>query len=677
MDREKKKYSSLIKAGKPDSLGSAFDGDGVNFAVYSAHATKIELCLYDDEGRETERLKLPDRSGDVWHGYVPGLKPGQAYGYRVYGPHDPANGHFFDPGKTLLDPYAREMTPGFISRVAKSLPPAGLQGRPRTSWQDTVIYEAHMRGMTMEMPGIPDDIRGTCAAFADDRVIAHLKNLGVTAVEFLPVQAFDDEPHLKEKGLTNYWGYNTAGFFALHPRYGTREDFRKMAKKLHAAGIEIILDVVYNHTAEGGPDQPAMSFRGIDNSSYYRLNPRDKSRYDDYSGCGNTPDTSKPQVRRMIIDSLRYWVETMGVDGFRFDLAAALGRDAQGNFNRDHPLLREISADPVLSRVKLIAEPWDCGPGGYQLGNFPAGWHEWNDRFRDNTRAFWRGDHGLVARKADRVAGSSPEFGHKSPNPAVSINFITAHDGFTLHDTVSYESKHNEANCEDNRDGHGHNLSRNYGVEGETDDPVTRALREKQKRNMISSLIFSQGTPMILAGDEFGNSQNGNNNPYCQDNPTGWINWEKAETPEGKALADFTAAVLALRREFPILRHNEFLNGKTRCGQGIADIHWYAPDGAEMKEHHWTDPQGRCFGVLLNGAAVDNEKGNKTRLFMAFNAHSAPVPFRLPVLPGGGTGWQKIVDTDKPGGEQTIIPPGTSWPVPGRSFMLLRQSPGF
>ncbi|MBI4031333.1 MAG: glycogen debranching enzyme GlgX, partial [Proteobacteria bacterium] len=509
MSRESKKVSlSFIQDGNLDALGSTADDGGVNFALYSAHAEKIELCLFDEEGHETARLPLPGRTGDVWYGYVSGLRPGQVYGYRVHGPHDPANGRFFNSENVLMDPYAREVAPGFKSRVGEILPPLDLCGRPRTSWHDTVIYEAHIRGMTMMMPGIPDDIRGTCTAFADDGVIDHLKKLGVTAVEFLPVQAFADEPHLKEKGLTNYWGYNTASYFALHPRYGSRDDFRKMAEKLHAAGIEVILDVVYNHTAEGGPGGPTMSFRGIDNENYYRLSPHDRSYYADYSGCGNTLDTNKPQVRRLVIDSLRYWVETMGVDGFRFDLAAALGRDGQGDFQRDHPLFKEISADPVLSCVKLIAEPWDCGGRGYQLGNFPAGWHEWNDRFRDNTRAFWRGDYGLVARKADRLSGSSLEFGHKSPHPAVSINFITAHDGFTLHDTVSYESKHNEANREDNRDGHGHNLSCNYGAEGETENSSIRALRERQKRNMISSLIFSQGTPMLLAGDEFGNGQN-------------------------------------------------------------------------------------------------------------------------------------------------------------------------
>ena len=668
-------FAGTLTASKsiPQQPGTHVDSGGVGFVLFSANASKVELCLFDEGGAET-RLPLPARDGNLWHGYAPGLKTGQLYAYRVHGPDDPASGHLFNPENILIDPYAREITPDFKCRVVGNLPPTPKKDRPNTAWQDTIIYETHLRGMTMEMPGIPDDIRGTCAAFADDRVIKHLTTLGISAVELLPVQSFADEQHLKDKSLSNYWGYNTANYFSLHPRYGTREDFRLMTEKLHKAGIEVILDVVYNHTAEGCPDMPTLSFRGIDNASYYRLNPHDKSRYVDYSGCGNTLDTNQQQVRELIIDSLKYWVETMGVDGFRFDLATALGRGVNGDFQREHPLFKEIAADPVLSKVKLIAEPWDIR--GYELGNFPSGWHEWNDRARDNMRSFWRGDSGMVGRKADRLAGSHPEFGHKSASPAVSINFITAHDGFTLHDVVSHSTKNNFANGESNRDGNDNNLSSNHGAEGHTDDPAISALREQQKRNMLASLLLSQGTPMLLAGDEFGNTQNGNNNPYCQDNPTGWLNWHRAETEQGKALRAFTAALIDLRKRHPVLRHTEFLNGVNKCEHGVADIHWFAPDGQEMADHHWNDPQAKCFGMLLNNGAL-GKTDEKSRLYMVFNAHSTPAQIRLPTLPGGENGWDKALDTANlaESGKKQALPQGSALAIAGRSIGLFLQSP--
>lgn len=634
-----------ITRGKSHPLGSNPDSSGVNFAIYSKHASNVELCIIEADGRET-RMPLPARTDDIWHGHVEGLKAGQVYGYRIDGPRDPANGHFFDPDRLLLDPYAQEITDDYKSRIAPPLPPLD-HARPKISWPDTFIYEAHLRGMTMELPGIPDDIRGTFKAFGHDTVIDHLKKLGVTSVELLPVQAFMTEPHLSKKGLTNYWGYNTAGFFAPHPSYGSREDFRAMAEKLHDAGIEIILDVVYNHTCEGQPDLPSVSFRGIDNASYYRLRPNDKSQYDDYSGCGNTLDTNSPAVCDMITDSLRYWAETMGADGFRFDLALALARDKTGAFNASHPLLEKIAADPVLSKAKLIAEPWDIR--GYELGNFPPGWHEWNDKFRDNMRGYWRGDTGAMKHKATRLSGSHPEFGRKGGPPA-GINFITAHDGFTLHDLVSYNNKHNEKNGEENRDGHGNNISCNHGIEGKTNDSAVMENRERHKRALLASLLLSQGTPMLLSGDECANSQDGNNNAYCHDNPTGWVNWE------GPDLINFIGTLAGLRRDFPILRHQDFMHGFNICSQNVRDIQWHGPDGKEMQPHHWDNPAASCFGMLLNGAAHIKNGTKYSRLYMVFNGHSHPVSFELPQIGDSEkTSWKKIFDTASGNGEPVDV----------------------
>ncbi|HEY8189042.1 MAG TPA: glycogen debranching protein GlgX, partial [Micavibrio sp.] len=610
---------------------------------------KIELCLFDASGREeTARIELPARTGDIWHGHVRGLAPGQIYGYRVYGPHDPAQGHLFDPGRILFDPYAKDVTDSLMARVAA---PAVAQtdAKPSTPWPDTIIMETHLRGMTMEFPDLPDDIRGTCAGLCDDRVIDHLKYLGVTALEILPVMAFTSEPHLRKSGLTNYWGYNTLGFFALHPRYGSPADFKAMTRKLHEAGIEIILDVVYNHTAEGSADAPASSFRGIDNASYYRLDPQDKRSCIDYTGCGNTLDTTQPHVRRMIVDSLRYWMEEMGVDGFRFDLAAALGRDKDGIFRRDHPLFAEIANDPVLSHAKLIAEPWDIGPSGYQPGNFPEGWHEWNDRFRDNNRAWWRGDDRLIGGMAEGLAGSHPIFGRKSLSPHVGINFGTAHDGFTLLDAASYNDKHNEMNREGNRDGCNHNLSFNHGAEGPTDDPAILRSRAQATRSIMASLLLSQGTPMLLAGDEVGNSQKGNNNAYCQDNPVGWVNWD-GMGDENRDLRAMIHALTALRRENPVLRSREFLHGFNSCALGIPDISWINPNGNDMI---WDDPGARCLGLMLNNGAIPDNGGNQDRLLMVFNANSCNTPFTLPELKGG-LGWRRIMDTQNPAGSAPI-----------------------
>ncbi len=697
------KYS--ITAGTPDRLGAHADARGVNFAIFSTPATKIELCLFDDSGQET-RIPLPARTGDIWHGHVEGLKPGQAYGYRVHGPYEPAQGHLCNPHKLLLDPYARDITNDFIwheshygydrtdpakpdttdnaaymmkARVPAPAAPSSAN-KPHTPWPDTIIYEAHLRGFTKTFPGLPEHLRGTCAGLADESVAAYLKNLGITAIELLPVHAAVPEPALIRRGLTNYWGYNSIGFFAPSPGYlagGRPGEFRAMVDRFHASGIEVILDVVFNHTAEGDHTGPTLSFRGIDNASYYRPAPHDKSRYEDVTGCGNTLNTDHPQVRRLILDSLRYWAEDMGVDGFRFDLAPALGRE-NGNYNRESALFQEIRHDPVLSRVKLIAEPWDIGPGGYQLGNLPSGWHEWNDRFRDNLRAWWRGDAGLMGKKADRLAGSRPEFGHKSARPAASINFITAHDGFTLRDLVSYERKHNDANGENNRDGTDHNTSCNYGVEGPSDDPAVENLRQRQTLNMLASLFLSQGTPMLLAGDEFGNTQGGNNNAYCQDNETGWLNWEQIGDA-GREIQDFVRALIALRN-FPLLRQDSFLNGFNRCAHGIPDILWLGPEGTNLQQADWGDAQRRCIGMMLNeGAAADTAASSGRRLLAIFNAHSHPVDFYLPAPPGGAPEWRRVLDTDqpalRPGGDGKAIAAGSPFRVKARSTAVFIQNP--
>ena len=571
------------RPGRPSPLGATLDAEGVNFAVFSQHATKVMLCLFDENGNENQVIPLPEREGHVWHGYFPGMKAGQQYGFRMDGPYQPEAGHRFNPYKLLIDPYAKHLTGhpkwdaslfGYDTSHADTdlkmsttdsapyMPRSivvdptfdwGDAAEPRHAMENTIIYEAHVKGLTAGRRDVPNP--GTYLGMASDPILEHLNKLGVTAVELLPVQAFLNEKFLLDRGLTNYWGYMTYGFFAPDPRYMQGADiaeFQQMVKRFHSAGIEVILDVVYNHTAEGSELGPTLMFRGLDNASYYRLadNPR---YYIDDAGCGNTLDFENPFVIRLVMDSLRYWVEVMHVDGFRFDLCSALGRTARG-FERDGPFFRAVGQDPVLSKVKLIAEPWDIGPGGYQLGAYRAPFAEWNDKFRDNVREFWRGDQGKVRDVAERLVGSAPYFDHDGRAATSSLNFLTAHDGFTLHDTVSYNEKHNAANGEDNRDGHGNNHSDNMGVEGPTDDPAIKAARMRRKRNMMATLMLSQGTPMILAGDELSNSQGGNNNTYCQDNEIGWINWPEKEDP----FFDFCQKAIAFRKMHPLLRQNGF-----------------------------------------------------------------------------------------------------------------------
>ena len=609
-------------------LGATWDGSGVTFALYSEHAERVELCLFDAAGRrETQRIALTERTGFVWHGNVPHARPGQRYGYRVDGPHAPELGHRFNPHKVLLDPYARLVLPTGLGRCQVVDEPFdwGDDRAPRTPWSDTVIYEAHVRGLTRLHPGVAEPLRGTYAGLASAPVIEHLQRLGMTALELLPIQAFVDERRLVQHGLSNYWGYNTIGFFAPDTRYaarispgGTLGEFKTMVKTLHAAGIEVILDVVYNHTGEGDHHGPALSFRGIDNSVYYRLDSLDRRHYLNYAGTGNCLNTSHPAVLALVLDSLRYWVEEMHVDGFRFDLAVALTRDSE--------VLAALQRDPVLSQVKLIAEPWDLGPHGYRLGAFPPGWSEWNDKYRDVARSWWRGDAGMVGALASRLAGSSDLFEGAGREPTASVNFVAAHDGFTLHDLLTYERKQNEANLEGNRDGADDNRSWNAA-----------ALRERQKRNLLATLLLSQGVPMLLAGDELGHTQHGNNNAYCQDNEISWLQWPD----DARDLVAFVGRLTELRRQYPALRRRHY----ARPGEVI----WLKPQGGEMTEQDWRSPYARCLGMLVPG---------EEDLLLLLNAHHEPVAFSLP--PGE---WSVVIDTAAGGP-----------PVQAHSLVLLKAS---
>jgi isoamylase len=623
---------STVAPGRPYPLGASWDGAGVNFALYSEHAERVDLCLFDPGGRrELERVPLADRTGYVWHGYLPQARPGQRYGYRVHGPHAPELGHRFNAHKVLLDPYARLLRPTGIGRceVVDEAFSWGNDRPPGTPWQDTVLYEAHVRGLTRLHPGIPEALRGTYAGLATPPVIEHLQRLGVTAIELLPVHAFADERRLVQHGLRNYWGYNSIGFFSPEMRYaatGSLGEFKTMVKTLHAAGIEVILDVVYNHTAEGDHHGPTLSFRGIDNSVYYRLDPHDRRHYLNYAGTGNSFNTAHPAVLTLVMDSLRYWVNEMHVDGFRFDLAVSLTRESA--------FLAVAQQDPVLSRVKLIAEPWDLGPHGYRLGAFPSGWAEWNDKYRDAVRSWWRGDAGMIGALASRLSGSSDVFPPAGREPAASVNFVTAHDGFTLSDLVSYERKHNEANREDNRDGSDNNRSANYGVEGPSDDPATKKLRERQKRNFLATLFFSIGTPMLLAGDEMGRTQQGNNNAYCHDSELTWLDWDL--DADGRALLDFTRRAIGLRKA-----HGEF--------RRRAHIVWHSPEGREMSEGDWHLPFARCIGAQSG------------ELLLLLNAHHERIDFSLP-----HGDWQLLLDTSEaaPAAQR-------AYPLEGRSLVLL------
>ncbi|HET7307158.1 MAG TPA: glycogen debranching protein GlgX [Gammaproteobacteria bacterium] len=671
-----------ILPGEPNPLGATWDGRGVNFALFSAHAEKVELCLFDNtRSRERERVVLPECTDQIWHGYLPDARPGTLYGYRVYGPYDPEHGHRFNPNKLLLDPYARLLRgrlkwrdAHFGYRIgspredlsfdrrdnARDMPkcqvvdPAfswGFDPRPARPWSETVIYETHLRGFTMRHPEVPKSIRGTAAGFASRSVIDYLKSIGITSVELLPVHAYVNGRHLVDKGLSNYWGYNSIGFFAPEPGYlasGQLYEFKTMVARLHDAGLEVILDVVYNHTGEGNHLGPTLCFRGIDNASYYRLQPDAPRYYTDDTGTGNTFNLGHPRVLQMVMDSLRYWAGEMHVDGFRFDLASALARGPQG-FNPHCSFLDALGQDPLLANVKLIAEPWDLGPGGYQLGHYGPGWSEWNDRYRDTVRRFWRGDEGMLPELATRITGSADLFDHDGRRPRASVNFITAHDGFTLTDLVSYSHKHNEANGEDNRDGRDDALSANYGVEGSTDDDGINLLRRRQRRNFLATLLFSQGTPMLLAGDEFGRTQGGNNNAYCQDNDIGWVNWDAIDE-RARGDIGFVRRLLQLRLRHPALRWPRFLHGHAQCEQGVKDITWIAPDGGEVREERWRDPGARTIGLLLNGRAGQSPAATAPPpdeiLLLLLNAHADSLPFKLPALPFG-SGWVELLAADR------------------------------
>jgi len=689
---------SRIEEGRPYPLGATWDGLGVNFALYSRHATRVELCLFDERGREQERIVLPEYSDEIWHGYLPDARPGQRYGYRVHGPYEPDAGHRFNPNKLLLDPYAkqisgelkwaphlfgytlghRDLDRSFDRRDSAAYMPRsvvidpaftwGQERAPDTAWDRTVIYEAHVRGLTMRHPAIPAPLRGTFAALRDDAIISHLRYLGVSAIELLPVHAFVDDQYLLDKGLRNYWGYNSIGFFAPQPRYlsgSSVAEFKQMVARMHDAGLEVILDVVYNHTAEGNELGPTLSFKGIDNASYYRL-ADDRRYYINDTGTGNTFDLTNAGALRMVMDSLRYWVREMRVDGFRFDLATILGRERHG-FDPSCSFLDAVRQDPMLSRVKLIAEPWDIGPGGYQLGNFAPGWAEWNDKFRDNVRALWRGDAGQLAEFATRFTGSADLFDHHGRKPHASVNFVTAHDGFTLRDLVSYDGKHNLANGEDGRDGSDNNISWNHGAEGETDDAGINALRARQMRNLLATLLLSQGTPMLLAGDEFGHTQHGNNNAYCQDNELTWLDWEAAAGSAPQRQAGFVRRLLRLRRRYPQLRRRRFFMGEYDRAHGLHDIAWYRPDGEAMQEGDWHDGERRALVVCLDGQAPTSGLQRPSRsdtLVLLVNAGHEAQAFRLA---SHLQGPRLLLSSAEPAPE----PGQDGWQLPPRSLLVL------
>ena len=704
----------IVWPGRPYPLGATWDGEGVNFALFSEHAEAVALCLFDELGRrEIHRIAMREQTDQVWHCYLPEARPGLLYGFRVWGPYEPSQGLRFNHHKLLLDPYAkqirnglrwhdshfaykvghrnadlsfdrRDSAPGALKSVV--VDPAftwGSDQAPRTPWHRTIIYEVHVKGFTIRHPEVPPALRGTYAGMATAPVIDYLTRLGITAVELMPVHTFVDDRHLIERGLHNYWGYNTIGFFAPEPRYcasGSVNEFKTMVKTLHSAGIEVILDVVYNHTAEGNHLGPTLSFRGIDNPVYYRLVGDDPRYYMDYTGTGNTLNMRHPRVLQLIMDSLRYWVLEMHVDGFRFDLAATLARELH-EVDRLGAFLDIIHQDPILSQVKLIAEPWDLGEGGYQVGKFPVGWAEWNDKYRDVVRSYWKGDGGLIGELAYRITGSSDLYARSGRRPYASINFVTAHDGFTLQDLVSYNQKHNQANGEDNRDGTDNNRSWNCGVEGPTDDIEINKLRAQQKRNFLATLFLSQGVPMMLAGDAIGHTQQGNNNAYCQDNEISWLDWSP-EHFDSELLA-FAQRMIGLRRDHPVFHRRNFFQGRQIRGVGVKDIVWLRPDGQEMSEEEWNQEFARCLGVSLSGEAVDevDERGQRIQddnFLLLLNAHYEQISFALP-QPPSALGWVAIVDTSC----QTTLRPDafytgeSSYPLQARSLVLLvERAPG-
>ena len=699
-----------LAPGRPYPLGATWDGRGVNFALFSANAEKVELCLFDETGgREIARIALEERTGDVWHGYLPDGRPGMLYGYRVYGPYDPKRGHRFNHHKLLLDPYARALTghvrwadANFGYRVGS--PRADLSfdrrdsapfvprcivvdpaftwsdaRRPDRAWSDSVIYEVHLKGYTMGHPGVPERLRGTAAGLAEDAAIEHLVRLGVTAVELLPVQAALTSRWLQERGLSNYWGYTTVGFFAPDPRFlprGDPNEFRRMVARLHAAGIEVILDVVYNHTGEGSELGPTLCFRGIDNASYYRLNPDEPRRYDDMTGTGNTLNFGHLRVAQLVMDSLRLWAGEYRIDGFRFDLATTLARAGAG-FDSGAAFLDALRQDPLLARTKLIVEPWDVGHGGYRLGQFGAPFAEWNDRYRDAVRRFWRGDRGTLAELGGRLLGSAELF-EPSRRPWSSINFVTCHDGFTLADTVSYTHKHNASNGEDNRDGTDENFSANYGAEGPTEDAGINAVRRRQRRNMLATLLLSQGTPMLLGGDEFGRSQHGNNNAWCQDNELSWIDWSRLGEHEGDDIG-FVVRLIAFRRRHPILHAPRYLHARVRDAEGMPDVLWVDADGEEFTHEHWHRPECATVGLILNGRAGVGRDDHGCRvhdacLLVILHAGSEPVTFRLPACPAG-RGWRLVFDTGREPAWQDRPWDGPAIDLDARSVAVLERLP--
>ncbi len=652
-------FPERLDAGSPYPLGSTFDGMGVNFAVFSANAERIELCLFDPNGRkEIARFDLPEWTDEVWHGYLPDALPGLVYGYRAYGPYEPENGHRFNHHKLLLDPYAKQLVGelkwtdslfgyrvrsrkadlSFDRRDSAPAMPKGVvthpsfdwshDRRPNTPWADTVIYEAHVRGMTKLFDEVAPQERGTFAALASGAVIDHLKRLGVTAIELLPIHAYVQDRFLLEKGLTNYWGYNSLSFFAPERRYLARSDLdelRLAVRRLHAAGIEVILDVVYNHTAEGSERGPTLSWRGLDNASYYRLSPEDRRYAVNFTGTGNTLNMSKARVIQMVADSLRYWVTSFGIDGFRFDLGTVLGR-TYPDFNPGAAFFDVLRQDPVLQRVKLISEPWDIGPGGYQLGHHPPGFGEWNDRYRDAVRRYWRGDEDMRGELAARLAGSGDIFDRRARRPWASVNFVTSHDGYTLADTVSYEHRHNEANLEDNHDGHGENFSRNWGEEGPTDNPEIREMRMRIQRSMLVTLLASHGTPMLLGGDEFFRTQGGNNNAYCQDNPISWFDWKQARSPEGEAMIGFVRRLIGLRKRYRLLHSRRYLYGQ-EIAPNLPDIDWWDERGVALAQEDWENVHGRALIMRL---ARKMEDGRLRIIALLMNGSPDNLVFNLP-----------------------------------------------
>jgi isoamylase len=696
--------------GKPYPLGATWDGSGVNFAIFSENAAAVDLCLFDADGGNEQRVRLTEQTDLVWHCHLPDVRPGQRYGYRMYGRYEPQRGHRFNPAKLLIDPYAKRIdgsvewddslfgyrigaeedeaddrdSAAFVPKsvVVNEAFVWGDDRQLRTPLDRTVIYEVHVKGFTKLHPDVPPELRGTYAGVGSAAAIEYLGNLGITAVELMPVHQHADERHLVERGLTNYWGYNTIGFFAPDVRYSATgepvSEFKTMVKRLHEAGIEVILDVVYNHTGEGNHQGPTLSFRGIDNAAYYRLDPDDPSTYVDYTGTGNTLDATSPRVLQLIMDSLRYWITEMHVDGFRFDLASALAREMY-DVDKLGSFFDIIHQDPIINQVKLIAEPWDVGPGGYQVGNFPVGWAEWNGKYRDTVRRFWKGVGGQAAELAYRLSGSSDLYAGSGRRPHASINFVTSHDGFTLNDLVSYERKHNEANGENNEDGERNNESMNFGVEGETDEEAVIEIRERQKRNMLATLLLSQGVPMLLGGDEIGRSQGGNNNGYAQDNDISWFSWRLG--PRDRRLLGFTRSLIRLLKGHPVLRRRRFFQGRQIRGSRVKDLTWFAPDGTEMTDEQWQALGVGALAVQLAGDAIDergprNERIADDTLLIILNADERPLGFSLPDHEAARR-WEVVFDTVHPTftAAHGEFDGGAVYRVAERSVVCLRRLP--